>query len=95
MKLTKLERAAIGITVLTLVVMGSYFWGTQRGAEPVAKDSAFAFEAGNLAVRLLRDGVSNQVIGVQQGRVFYMPIEEALRAHRDFRRDLYDLVNTL
>ena len=35
MKLTKLERAAIGITVLTLVVMGSYFWGTQRGAEPV------------------------------------------------------------
>lgn len=68
---------------------------TQRGAEPVAKDSAFAFEAGNLAVRLLRDGVSNQVIGVQQGRVFYMPIEEALRAHRDFRRDLYDLVNTL
>ena len=35
MKLSKLERAAIGITVLTLVVMGSYFWGTQRGAEPV------------------------------------------------------------
>lgn len=68
---------------------------TQRGAEPVAKDSAFAFEAGNLAVRLLRDGVSNQVIGVQQGRVFHMPIEEALKAHRDFRRDLYDLVNTL
>lgn len=68
---------------------------TQRGAEPVAKDSAFAFEAGNLAVRLLRDGISNQVIGVQQGRVFHMPIDEALKAHRDFRRDLYDLVNTL
>ena len=68
---------------------------TQRGAEPVAKDSAFAFEAGNLAVRLLRDGVSNQVIGVRQGRVFYMPIAEALQAKREFRRDLYDLVNTL
>ena len=68
---------------------------TQRGAEPVAKDSAFAFEAGNLAVRLLRDGISNQVIGVRQGRVFYMPIAEALQAKREFRRDLYDLVNTL
>ncbi len=68
---------------------------TQRGAEPVAKDSAFAFEAGNLAVRLLRDGISNQVIGVHQGKVFYMPIEKALQAKREFRRDLYDLVNTL
>ena len=68
---------------------------TQRGAEPVAKDSAFAFEAGNLAVRLLRDGISNQVIGTRQGKVFYMPIIEALKAQRPFRRDLYDLVNSL
>ena len=68
---------------------------TQRGAEPVAKDSAFAFEAGNLAVRLLRDGISNQVIGVHQGRVFYMPIEAALKTERTFRKDLYDLINTL
>ena len=68
---------------------------TQRGAEPVAKDSAFAFEAGNLAVRQLRDGVSNQVIGTRLGKVFYMPIDEALKAKRPFRRDLYDLVNSL
>ena len=68
---------------------------TQRGAEPVAKDSAFAFEAGNLAVRLLRDGVSNQVIGVKQGQVFYMPIEDALKVEKHFRRDLYDLVHSL
>ena len=68
---------------------------TQRGAEPVAKDSAFAFEAGNLAVRLLRDGISNQVIGTRQGKVFYMPIADALKAQRPFRRDLYDLVNSL
>ena len=68
---------------------------TQRGAEPVAKDSAFAFEAGNLAVRLLRDGISNQVIGVHQGRVFYMPIAQALNTEKTFRHDLYDLINTL
>ena len=68
---------------------------TQRGALPVAKDSAFAFEAGNLAVRLLRDGISNQVIGVREGKVFYMPIEDALKEKKHFRRDLYDLVNEM
>lgn len=68
---------------------------TQRGANPVAKDSAFAFEAGNLAVRLLHDGISNQVIGVQKGHVFHMPIADALKAEPVFRRDLYDLVNSL
>ena len=68
---------------------------TQRGAEPTARDSAFAFEAGNLAVRLLRDGISNQVIGMQKGRVMYMPIDDALKCVKSFNRSLYDLVNSL
>jgi 6-phosphofructokinase 1 len=67
----------------------------QRGAEPTARDTAFAFEAGNLAVRLLRDGISNQVIGMQKGKVFYMPIEKALKKERYFNRQLFDLVNSL
>jgi len=67
----------------------------QRGAEPTARDSAFAFEAGNLAVRLLRDGISNQVVGMQKGRVMYMPIEEALKVKQYFNRNLFDLVNSL
>ena len=68
---------------------------TQRGAEPTARDSSFAFEAGNLAVRLLRDGISNQVIGMQKGHVMYMPIEEALKVKQTFNRPLFDLVNSL
>jgi len=68
---------------------------TQRGAEPTARDSAFAFEAGNLAVKLLRDGVANQVVGMKNGRVTYMPIDEALSAERHFNRPLFDLVNSL
>ena len=67
----------------------------QRGAEPTARDSAFAFEAGNLAVRLLRDGISNQVIGMKKGKIFYMPIDKALKQERYFNRSLYDLVNSL
>ena len=68
---------------------------TQRGALPTAKDSAFAFEAGHLAVRLLHDGVSNQVIGTRLGRVFHMGIQEALKEERHFRHDLYKLVNDI
>ena len=67
----------------------------QRGANPTARDSAFAFEAGNLAVRLLRDGISNQVIGMQKGQVMYMPIEKALKTEKRFNRGLFDLVNSL
>ena len=67
----------------------------QRGPEPTARDSTFAFEAGNLAVRLLRDGISNQVIGMQKGKVMYMPIEEALSYKKNFNRALFDLVNSL
>ena len=67
----------------------------ERGAEPTARDSAFAFEAGNLAVRLLRDGIGNQVIGMQKGRVMYMAISEAQKITKLFNRSLFDLVNSL
>ena len=50
---------------------------------------------GAAIVFLLRDGISNQVIGVRQARVFHMPIEEALKAEHAFRHDLYNLVNDI
>ncbi len=68
---------------------------TQRGASPTYRDSAFAFEAGNMAVQLLRDGISNQVIGIKQAKVFHMPIERALKCTRHFNKKLYTLVNSL
>lgn len=68
---------------------------TQRGAIPTAYDSAFAFEAGNLAVRLLNRGMTNQAIGVRHGRVFSMPIADALNMQKHFDRELYELVNKL
>lgn len=68
---------------------------TQRGAIPSAYDSAFAFEAGMLAVRLINRGVTNQAIGVKHGRVYNMPIEDALSMKKTFDRELYEIVNTL
>ena len=68
---------------------------TQRGRHPSAYDSWFAFEAGTLAVNLLRNGIGNQVIGIKDGRVFYMPIDMALQQKREFDLSLYNLVNEL
>ena len=67
----------------------------QRGTLPTAQDSAFAFEAANLAVQLLNRGVINQAIGIRHGRVFNMPIADALMMKKHFDRETYDLVNSL
>ena len=68
---------------------------TQRGSAPTARDSIFAFEAGAMAVHLLKAGVSNQVIGMKHGRTFYMPIEKALAEKHHFNKKLYNLINSL
>ena len=68
---------------------------TQRGRQPSAYDSCFAFEAGVQAVNLLRNGIGNQVIGVRDGRVFFMPIEDALHEKREFNLSLYNTINSL
>ncbi|MDR0928823.1 MAG: ATP-dependent 6-phosphofructokinase [Oscillospiraceae bacterium] len=72
---------------------------TQRGESPSAYDAAFAFEAGNLAVKLLREEQGNLVIGVREGSVFSMPIHNALALQKserkNFNQELYALMNAL
>ena len=91
MRLASILKRKCGMVEVRSTVVGY----TQRGALPVAKDSAFAFEAGHLAVKLLHDGISNQVIGTRHGRVFHMGIEDALKEAHSFRYDLYKLVNDI
>ena len=88
--LTRVLRCLTGCEARTTVL--GYI---QRGRQPSAYDSWFAFEAGNMAVNLLRNGISNQVIGIKYGRVFCLPIHMALKDKREFNRDLYDMVNEL
>ncbi|NLB90518.1 MAG: hypothetical protein GX786_04795 [Clostridiales bacterium] len=54
-----------------------------------------AFEAGYQAVQLLKEKISNQAIGVKDGKIFYMPIEGALQQKRTFNQKMYKLVNTI
>ncbi len=88
--LTRVLRCLTGCDARTTVL--GY---TQRGRTPSAYDSWFAFEAGNLAVNLLRNGISNQVIGIKYGRVFCLPIHMALKEKREFNHDLYDMINEM
>ena len=88
--LTRVLRCLTGCEARTTVL--GYI---QRGRQPSAYDSWFAFEAGNLAVNLLRNGIGNQVIGIKDGRVYYMPISMALKQKREFNLSLYNMINSL
>ncbi|MCE5343015.1 MAG: ATP-dependent 6-phosphofructokinase [Eubacteriales bacterium] len=76
---------------------------TQRGAIPTAYDSAFAFEAGRMAVELLtsedgqRDLTTGYAIGVRDGRVYHTPFADALDENKKkfFDENLYHVVNSL
>ena len=68
---------------------------TQRGGQPTARDAGFAFEAGYMAVNLLREGIGSQVIGRTRGKVFHMDMAEALACKRRFDKKMYELVNRL
>ncbi len=74
---------------------------TQRGAIPTAYDSAFAFEAGLMAVDLLLDQPfadgDGYAIGVHDGRVFHTSLRRAALKEdvRPFNRKMYDLINNL
>ncbi len=68
---------------------------TQRGMQPSARDAAFAFEAGVVAVNLIKHGESNRVVGVHNGKVFHMDIETALQIKPSFNRRMFNMVNAL
>ncbi len=68
---------------------------TQRGCQPTARDCTFAFEAGNMAVVLLKSGIGNQVIGTRNNRTFHTSIDTALCETRNFKESLYNLINSL
>lgn len=74
---------------------------TQRGAIPTAYDSAFAFEAGRMAVDLLLHETPEEgdgfAIGVRDGRVFHSSLRRAALKmdKRPFDEKLYKIINTL
>lgn len=67
----------------------------QRGGRPVYKDVIMASEMGVKAVELLLEGQSSQAVGYKGGKIFNMPITEAVNTKRDFNEELYRLSDIL
>ncbi len=96
------ERLALTLKLLSHTEARATVIGyTQRGAIPSAYDSAFAFEAGRMAVDLLSGDTSSFehgfAIGVHDGRVYSTPFADALDENKPkyFDEELYHLINSL
>ena len=61
----------------------------QRGGSPTIRDRVVASEMGSKAVDLLKQGIGNRVLAVQNGKIVDLDITEALRLERKFDYELY------
>ncbi len=67
----------------------------QRGGVPTAADRLLASRLGLAAVREVRKGSSNIMVGVVQGKVTTTPLHRSWKANHKVTRELLDLVRIL
>ena len=78
--------------VTTYSVRPTNIGHVQRGGSPSMQDRMLAAQFGNKAVRLLKDGIGNRVIGIRDNKIIDMDIIEAVSMKKEFN---YELDNTL
>lgn len=67
----------------------------QRGGSPTCMDRILASRMAYKAVELLISGKSSRVVGIKNGKIIDMDIDEALAVERSFDQELYDISTTL
>lgn len=67
----------------------------QRGGSPTCMDRILASRMAYKAVELLISGKSSRVVGIKNGKIIDMDIDEALAVERSFDQELYDIATTL
>lgn len=67
----------------------------QRGGSPTCMDRVLASRMGYRAVELLQEGKSSKVVGIKDGKIFDMDIDDALAVERRFDEKLYEIANAL
>lgn len=67
----------------------------QRGGSPSMQDRMLAAQFGNKAVRLLKDGIGNRVIGIKENKIIDMDIIEAVSMKKVFNHELYDTLQMI
>ena len=58
----------------------------QRGGSPTCMDRVWASRMGYRAIELLEEGKSSRVVGVKEGKIFDMDIDEALAVPRNLMK---------
>lgn len=67
----------------------------QRGGSPTVRDRVMASEMGYYAVELLAKGIGNRVVGLKDGKVYDVDIQEALAMKKPFNERLYRIANEI
>lgn len=67
----------------------------QRGGAPTVRDRVVASDMGYYAVELLEKGIGNRVVGVKDGKVYDVDIQEALAMKKPFDERLYKICNEI
>ena len=67
----------------------------QRGGSPTVRDRVVASEMGYYAVELLEKGIGNRVVGMKDGKIYDVDIQEALSMKKPFDKRLYDIANDI
>ena len=67
----------------------------QRGGSPTVRDRVEASKMGYYAVTLLEKGIGNRVVGLKEGRVIDVDIQEALKMKKPFLEELYKIADEI
>ena len=67
----------------------------QRGGSPTVRDRVNASEMGYYAVELLQKGIGNRVVGLKDGKVYDVDIQEALSMKKPFNEYRYTVLNKI
>ncbi len=67
----------------------------QRGGSPTAFDRILASRMGEGAIEALMEGQRNVMIGIEHGRIVYVPFSKAVKHHKEINRGKLELVKIL
>lgn len=79
----------------TYSVRGTTIGHVQRGGSPSMADRMLAAQFGNHAVRMLKDGIGNRVVGIHKNEIIDMDIIEAVSMKKKFNYELYETLQMI
>ena len=64
----------------------------QRGGAPTVRDRIVATEMGYHAVELLSEGIGNRIVGMKDGKIYDIDLQEGLAMKKPFIDRMYDIL---